>query len=131
MIEGNKRISRSKREFDYSLKLNSDNNSESINTLEGDLYAKILMERNKNLNFVDRANNPQNYPVVNNEDGSISTHKMAWGTDGSGQAYMFPTLPYNKNEDGSIKESIKVPNQYADYISSIGYKNATNINKTQ
>lgn len=96
----------------------------NINTLEGDLISKILMERNRDKEFVKRAYNPENYPnhIVNNNDGTTSTHRMAWGTDEGGQAYMFPTL---FNEEA--REDIKVPNQYADYISSQGYKKATGM----
>lgn len=92
-----------------------------VNTLEGDLYSKVLMERNRDKKFVQRAFNPQDYPVQQNTDGSTSTHSMGWGTDDEGQAWMFPTI---FNDD---REAIKVPNQYADYISSTGYKKATNI----
>jgi hypothetical protein len=99
----------------------------NTNTLEGDLIAKILMERNRDKEFVQRAFNPENYPdhIQYNEDGTTSTHRMAWGTDDAGQAYMFPTIFNEANE------AIKVPNQYADYISSQGYKKATGMNKKQ
>jgi hypothetical protein len=46
---------------------------------------------------------------------------MATGEDDSGQTWMFPTV-LNPNNEG-----IKVPNQYADYISSEGYKVATGM----
>ncbi len=53
------------------------------------------------------------------------SHKMAWGTDDNGQAWMFPTVLNPDNE------AIPVPNQYADYVSSQGYKNATGMNQEQ
>lgn len=92
----------------------------NINTLEGDLFSKVLMFRNQDKQFVDRQLHPEMYldKVIQNPDGTHSTHKMSWGEDEKGQAYMFPTLFNDKNE------SIKVPNQYADYISSKGYKNS-------
>jgi hypothetical protein len=94
-----------------------------INTLEGNLISKILMERNRDKDFVQRAYNPDPNKVQYNPDGTTSTHKMAWGTDETGQAYMFPTI-FNENN-----EAIKVPNMYADYISSQGYKKATGMDK--
>ena len=88
------------------------------NPVEGPMIANVLMERNKNKEFVDRVYNPQNYPdkVIKNADGSVSTHLMSWGEDDKGQAYMKPTLFNEKNE------SMKIPNQYADYMSEEGYK---------
>jgi hypothetical protein len=99
-----------------------------ISPLEGDLISKIIMNRNRGVDFVDRAyalgDNPGT-PMFNVPDdeefGSNMSHKMAWGTDNNGQAFMFPTV---LNPDD---EAIEVPNQYADYISSVGYKNATGM----
>jgi hypothetical protein len=99
-----------------------------VNTLEGNMIANVLMNRNRDKDFVQRAyavgKNP-NSPMFNlfdpEEFGSKMSHKMAWGEDDKGQAYMFPTVMNSKDE------AIKVPNQYADYISSQGYKNATGI----
>jgi hypothetical protein len=99
-----------------------------VNTLEGDMIANVLMNRNRNKDFVQRAyavgENP-NSPMFNLFDpekfGFKMSHKMGWGEDDSGQAYMFPTVM------NPTDEAIKVPNQYADYISSEGYKNATGI----
>jgi hypothetical protein len=94
-----------------------------INPIEGDLYSKVLMERNRDKDFVQRAYNPDPNKVQYNPNGTTSTHKMAWGTDETGQAYMYPTI-FNENN-----EAIKVPNMYADYISSQGYKKATGMDK--
>lgn len=85
------------------------------NQLEGDLISKVLMERNKNKDFVKRAMYP-NRTIQYNPDMSVSTHLMRWGEDDSGQAWMLPSI-FNPNRD-----AIKVPNQYADYISNEGYK---------
>lgn len=104
------------------------NGGKNVNTLEGDLYSKVLMNRNKNLDFVQRANAVGQFPKSNmfqqfdpNEFGQKNSHLMGWGEDENGQAYMSPSIFNDKNE------AIKVPNQYADYISSIGYKHATGI----
>ncbi len=99
-----------------------------VNTLEGDLISKIIMNRNRDKDFVQRAYAVGEYPESNmfvqpdvNEFGQKNSHLMAWGEDETGQAYMYPTIMNPGNE------AIKVPNQYADYISSIGYKKATGI----
>jgi hypothetical protein len=83
------------------------------------------MNRNKNKEFVDRAYNPNQYPQKQEfvDFNQKATHKMAYGDDDKGQSYMFPTIFNEKNED------IAVPNQYAEYISSKGYKNATGLGK--
>lgn len=100
----------------------------NVNPIEGDLYSKVLMNRNRGVGFVDRAfalgENPGT-PLFNVPDdeqfGSYMSHKMAYGSDDSGQTWMYPTI-FNDAD-----EAIKVPNQYADYISSEGYKNATGM----
>lgn len=96
-----------------------------VNKLEGNLISKILLQRNKDKEFIDRAYYPEKYPdkVRNNPDGSKSTHLMEWGEDEKGQAFMYPSIFNEKNE------SLKVPNQYADYISSEGYKKETGMSE--
>lgn len=101
-----------------------------VNSLEGDLISKVIMNRNKDKDFVQRAyalgDNPGTsmFNVPDNEQfGKNMSHKMAWGEDDNGQSWMFPTI-LNPND-----EAIQVPNQYADYISNQGYKNATGMNQ--
>ena len=103
-------------------------NGGKVNTLEGDLISKVIMNRNRDKDFVQRAYAVGEYPNSNmfvqpdaNQFGDKNSHLMGWGDDDNGQAWMFPTIFNDKNE------AIKVPNQYADYISSVGYKNATGI----
>lgn len=117
---------RKRKVFDPNAKYYQDG---GVSPIEGDLISKVLMNRNRGVDFVDRAyalgDNPDT-PLFNVPDdeefGNRMSHKMAWGTDNQGQAWMFPTV-LNPND-----EAIKVPNQYADYISSEGYKNATGMN---
>lgn len=45
-----------------------------------------------NPEFVDRVNNPSEYPYIRNSDGSISTHRMAAEMDENGEWYVFPTI---------------------------------------
>tara|TARA_E500000331_G_scaffold342736_1_gene376717 strand:+ start:2111 stop:2431 length:321 start_codon:yes stop_codon:yes gene_type:complete len=42
--------------------------------------------------FIDRINNPQKYPTIRNEDGSVSTHRMAAEVDENGNWFVFPTI---------------------------------------
>ena len=98
-------------------------NGGKTNSLEGDLISKVIMNRNKDKDFVQRAYAVGEYPESNmftrfdpNQFGQKNSHLMSWGEDKSGQAYMSPEVMNPNNE------AIKVPNQYADYISSEGYK---------
>lgn len=43
------------------------------------------------LEFEKRVLEPSKYPVLQNEDGSVSTHSMAWG-DSNGKFYAYPTV---------------------------------------
>jgi len=60
----------------------------------------VLLEH-KDKNFVKRILDPNIYPVVNNPDGTVSTHKMAYST-GDGAAYVYPTIIQGK--DGKLME---------------------------
>ena len=42
--------------------------------------------------FIDRINNPENYPYIENEDGTFSTHRMAAEVDSEGNWVVFPTI---------------------------------------
>lgn len=47
------------------------------------------------LNFEQRILKPSSYPVINNDDGSESTHKMAYG-EADGKYVAFPTIVQSK-----------------------------------
>ena len=103
-------------------------NGGNTNSLEGDLISKVIMNRNRDKDFVQRAYAVGEYPESNmftrfdpNKFGQKNTHLMSWGEDDKGQAYMYPDIMNPNNE------AVKVPNQYADYISSKGYKKATGM----
>jgi hypothetical protein len=103
---------------------------DGVNKLEGDLISKVIMNRNRDKDFVQRAYAIGQYPNSNmftrfdpDKFGDKNTHLMVWGEDNRGQAYMEPDIMNPK------KEKIKVPNQYADYISDEGYKKATGMKK--
>ena len=55
------------------------------------LYAKPFVPSDSQLNFEQRVLQPSKYPVIKNEDGSITTHRMAWGGD-PGNYMAFPTV---------------------------------------
>lgn len=53
--------------------------------------AGSVLATNSHMNFIKRILDPELYPVIWNEDGSFSTHRMAWSeVDGAGIVY--PTI---------------------------------------
>lgn len=64
--------------------------------------SKILTQRNKHLNWVQRALEPDKYPFIKNEDGTVSSHRLVYSTGDEGEAYVYPTII--QQEDGSLKE---------------------------
>lgn len=62
-------------------------------------YRKIL-EENKNLSWVKRLLDTENKLEIKNEDGSISTHKMAY-SEVDGKYYVYPTIV---DVEGGISE---------------------------
>lgn len=103
-------------------------------TFENELMSRVITERNKDKNFVQRALNPSDYPVIVNEDGSETTHLMQYSTDDNGNAYVSPTVIQNQlgllsklNEDEAVQygaksgEEIMIPNiDLADYYTKNG-----------
>lgn len=101
---------------------------------ENELMSRVITERNKDKNFVQRALNPSAYPYIVNDDGSKTTHLMQYSTDNNGNAFVSPTVI--QNELGLLSkltpreavqygrktgEEIQIPNaQLADYYSSNG-----------
>ena len=56
----------------------------------------ILMEEKEEPEFLDRINNPEKYPYIKNEDGSISTHRMAAEIDDkTGNWIVFPMIQFD------------------------------------
>jgi hypothetical protein len=121
-------VAKSSKLFPYTPSGDTSYQDGGVSSLEGDLISKVVMERNKDKDFVQRAYALGKNPGTSmfnafepDEFGQTMSHKMAWGEDDKGQAYMFPTVMNPKNE------AVKVPNQYADYISNEGYKRATGM----
>ena len=61
--------------------------------------ANILAD-NADKNFVDRIINKDKYPTLPNQDGSHSTHSMAWG-EADGKYHVFPTVI--QGADGNLE----------------------------
>jgi len=62
---------------------------------------KGILELNSEKNFVKRIIDPVSYPVIENEDGSISTHRMASG-EADGRHFVYPTIIQDKK--GSLRQ---------------------------
>lgn len=101
--------------------------------------SNVLMNRNRNKNFVDRAYNPKLYPQIDNKDGSYSTHRMAYDP---GTARVYPTIVQlpggnlQQLEEGDqaweyadqTGEYIQAPTgKVAKMLAEEGYKRASNI----
>lgn len=56
-----------------------------------------ILEQNKDVEFVKRILNAQDYPSLPNRDGSVSTHSMAVGEAG-GRYFVYPTVVYDEGE---------------------------------
>jgi len=63
------------------------------------IIAQILL-MNKDKNFVKRILNFPIFPVLDNGDGSISTHSMAWG-EADGKYFVYPTVV--QGGDGKLR----------------------------
>ena len=63
-------------------------------------YLQNILNKNKDKSFVKRILNKQNSPVLQNDDGTTSTHSMAWGS-ADGKYYVYPTVLLGK--DGKLK----------------------------
>ena len=85
-------------------------------TLRDDLNSAVE-QNTPEPQFVDRANNPANYPDIKNEDGSVSTHLMAVEVDKNGDWAAFPTIV--QMPDGKLKK-FEDPFEALQYNRSIG-----------
>jgi len=60
-----------------------------------------MIDPRSTLNFEQRVLTPSKYPVINNSDGSISTHRMSYG-EADGKFVAFPTIIQGK--DGKLQQ---------------------------
>ena len=93
----------------------------------------VITNRNRNIEWVDRALNPKEGLFIENEDGRRSTHELSFVTGDRGEAYVFPTI-VNKNgklvrmeQDEALKYAektntlVEIPNvKLAEYYSQHG-----------
>ena len=54
-------------------------------------WVRSVVDGNKGKDFVDRIIDPSTHKPITNEDGSLSTHSMAWG-EANGKFRVFPTV---------------------------------------
>lgn len=69
--------------------------------MEYEAMSKVLSQRNKHLNWVERGLNPDKYPSISNDDGTISTHELAYRTGENNVAYVYPNII--QDEIGELK----------------------------
>jgi len=106
-------------------------------------HVRDTLRRNSDKNFVQRVLRADDYPVIKNPDGSVSTHLMAAEIDDkTGKNIVFPTIVQGK-QGGALKQmALRDAQKYAtdtgEYIdfptldeaikfSSDTYKRGTNI----
>ena len=58
-----------------------------------------ILNKNKDKEFVQRILSPDTSPFLDNEDGSYSTHSMAYG-EADGKFFVYPTVV--KGEEGNL-----------------------------
>jgi len=61
----------------------------------------------------DRINNPQDYPFIQNQDGSISTHQMAAEGDAEGNFFVFPMIVQTPTGELKKFEDVGIAKSYA------------------
>ena len=75
--------------------------------------SKVITNRNKNLEFVDRAiNYDKSVKPIKNDDGSYSTHSLAYAEIEDGKYIIYPTVVRDKNTNKLIRLK---PNEAYDY----------------
>jgi len=72
------------------------------NNPEYEAMSKVLSQRNKSLNWVERGLNPDKYGKIDNGDGTFSTHRLAYSTGDNGEAYVYPTII--QNDKGELEQ---------------------------
>jgi len=83
------------------------NKTESAPPIFTKARVKHILNKNSDKNFVKRIVNPEKYPVMNNEDGSYSTHLMAWSNrdDNPKKRIVYPTIVHDEKTNKLTKLS--------------------------
>jgi len=132
-LQGYKKIKIPNTNFALGGEISTDPKNKRLN-YENELMSRVITERNKNLNFVQRGLNSNEYPKIVNNDNTVSTHELGYVTDDNGNAYVRPNIVQNKlgllerlNNSEATKhsfntgETIKIPDvELADYYSKNG-----------
>lgn len=63
---------------------------------------KAILEQNRDRPFVRRILRPETGGFIQNQDGSVSTHRMAAEVGEDGRVFAFPTIL--EGEDGRLRE---------------------------
>jgi len=71
----------------------------------------------KDLNFVQRALDPDSYPHIKNNNGTVSSHRMTYSTDDKGNAIVYPMIV--QLPDGTLKH-FKTNKEAIDYAYKTG-----------
>lgn len=79
-----------------------------------DIYS--ILEQYKDLNFVDRILNKDNYPTLDLGDGNYASHKMSYA-EFDGKAYVYPNVIYDKKSNKLIELE---PSQAIEYALQSG-----------
>ena len=83
-----------------------------------------ILKANAHVPFVDRILNADKYPVINNVDGTVSTHRMEWSNDDEGY-HVYPTIGYDvdsntlkdyRDTSGHSWDAWKTAKQNKDYL---------------
>lgn len=75
----------------YGLVIKSDYSKNNNVDSTRETRMQNVINKNKHLNFIQRALSPNLYPHLN-QDGQVVTHKMMWSTDDRGKAYVYPSV---------------------------------------
>lgn len=59
-------------------------------------YLMTVLNQNKDLNFIQRILEPNKWPTLDLGEGNYATHQMAWGDDGRGNYFVYPTVVYDQ-----------------------------------
>ncbi len=85
-----------------------------------------ILTANADKNFVKRIKTPDQYPKMDLGNGDSATHKMAWGEDDKGAAYVYPTIVHD-----TVTNSLKQLNNQEAWQHAIKNKEYIKFNDTK
>jgi hypothetical protein len=89
-----------------------------------------ILLKNKNKDFINRIINVNDFPTLENRDGTVSTHSMSYG-ESDGKYYVYPTVVYR---DGKMQRlgpdtAWSVAFETGDYLVFDNEKDASDFSK--